>query len=133
MRAYEIHTFRDGVWKVDSVFHDREQAMSEAQKIDEGTRYAGVKVLEEKWDEASDQTTTRTLFRGGAAKNDLPAKPREVAKRTNSGHRNGTGKERSRSGKEKKSSFIVPIMVLVAIVVVACGALIGLQHLSVLK
>ena len=46
MRSYEIQTFKDGKWRLDSIFDDRELAILEAKKIDEGTRYAGVKVLE---------------------------------------------------------------------------------------
>ena len=78
MRAYEIHTYRDGVWKVDSVFDDKDLAIFEARRVEEGSRYAGVKVIEEYYDEASDLTTTRTLFRGGAAKarRPLPEKPK---------------------------------------------------------
>ena len=64
MRAFEIHTFREGQWKVDSVYDDRELAMHEARKVDENGRYAGVRVIEEKYDESSDLTTTRTIFRG---------------------------------------------------------------------
>ena len=135
MRSYEIQTFKDGKWRLDSIFDDRELAFFEAKRIDEGKRYAGVKVIEEYWDEASNLTATRTLFRGGAAKNDMPAKPRAAVKKIKSGHRTGKGKERSRKGKRraKKSGFVAPIMVLVLIVLVAVGALIGLQHLSALK
>ena len=64
MRAFEIHTIRDGQWKVDSVFDDRELAMHEARKVDDNGRYAGVRVIEENYDESSDLTTTRTIFRG---------------------------------------------------------------------
>ena len=49
MRAFEIHTFREGQWKVDSVYDDRELAMHEARKVDENGRYAGVRVIEEKY------------------------------------------------------------------------------------
>lgn len=137
MRAYEIHTFRDGKWKVDSVFDDRELAIFEAKKINEGTRYAGVKVVQEDWDEASNLTTMRTLYRGGAAINDMPAKRRAAATTKKSASRTGTGKKRVGMGKAKpqpkKTSFIVPIMVLMAIILVAGGALFGLQHLSALQ
>ena len=64
MKAYEIHTFKDGVWKIDSVFDDRDLAVHEATKIDEGSRYAAVRVIEENYDEVSNLTTTRTIFRG---------------------------------------------------------------------
>ncbi len=137
MRSYEIQTFKDGKWRLDSIFDDRELAIFEAKKIDEGTRYAGVKVVEENWDEASNQTTVRTLFRGGAAKKDMPAKRRAAAKRMESGHRIRKGKEPSRKGKAKaqakKSSFIVPILVLMVIILAAIGALIGLQYMSAIK
>ena len=62
MKAFEIHTFQDGKWKIDSVFDDRELAMFEARRVDEGTRYSGVRVIEEVYDEATDLTTTRTIF-----------------------------------------------------------------------
>ena len=42
MRAFEIHTYQDGKWRIDSVFDDRELAMFEARRVDEGSRYAGV-------------------------------------------------------------------------------------------
>ena len=130
MRAFEIQTFKDGEWKVDSIFDDRELALYEAKKISGSTRYAGVKVIQEDWDEATNQTTTRTLFRGGAAKNDMPAKPKKVARRR--GHRISKGNGSSRQGmhRTKKSGFVAPILVLVLIVLVAIGALVGLQHLS---
>ena len=58
MRAFEIPTFREGQWKVDSVFDDRELAIHEARKVDENGRYTGVRVIEENYDETSDLTTT---------------------------------------------------------------------------
>ena len=64
MKTFEIHTFRDAQWKVDSVFDDRELAVHEARKVDENGRYAGVRVIEENYDESSDHTTIRTIFLG---------------------------------------------------------------------
>ena len=64
MKAFEIHTFRDAQWQVDSVFDDRDFAVHEARKVDENERYAGVRVIEENYDESSDHTTIRTIFRG---------------------------------------------------------------------
>ena len=34
MKAFEIHTYQSGKWKIDSVFDDRDLAMFEAQRID---------------------------------------------------------------------------------------------------
>ncbi len=67
MKSFELHTYKDGQWKIDSIFDDRELAIFEARRVEASNRYSGVRVIEEIFDEASDSITTRTLFRGGAA------------------------------------------------------------------
>jgi hypothetical protein len=67
MVAYEIHTFRDGAWKIDSIFDDKDLALLEAQRVDRGNRFSGVRVVEETFDEATDRTVTRTIFRSSKA------------------------------------------------------------------
>ena len=63
MVVYEIHTFRDGAWKIDSIFGDRDLAVLEAQRVEKTRRYSGVRVIEETYDEATDRTVTRTIYR----------------------------------------------------------------------
>jgi hypothetical protein len=63
MILFEIHIFRDQAWKVDSVFDDRELAVYEAQRIEKTGRYPGVRVIEELYDEATERTKTRTVYR----------------------------------------------------------------------
>ena len=80
MKAFEIHTFRDGRWKIDSIFDDRELALYEAQRMDGSGRYSGVRVVEEAFDENDKKTSARTIFRGTKAaqsnEKDLKAKSR---------------------------------------------------------
>lgn len=64
MRSFEIHTYQGGRWKIDSVFDDRDLAIFEAERMDVSGRYPGVRVIEETWEEATNSTTTRTLYRG---------------------------------------------------------------------
>jgi hypothetical protein len=64
LRAYEIHTFQAGRWKIDSVFDDKELALFEATRMDEAGRHAGVRVIEEEYDENTQKTKIRTVFRG---------------------------------------------------------------------
>ncbi len=136
MRAFEIHTFKDGKWKMDSVFDDRELAIFEAKKISEGSRYAGVKVIEENYDELTNLTTTRTLFRGGFAKTEKSKKP-AAAKARRAGPRTGTGKDPGRKGsakpKKKQSNFLVPILVLLVLLMGGLALLFGLQYFSSLR
>jgi hypothetical protein len=64
MRAFEIHTYQGGRWRIDSIFDDRDLAVFEAERMDVSGRYPGVRVVEEVYDEASNTTTSRTVYRG---------------------------------------------------------------------
>lgn len=67
MVVYEIHTYRDGAWKIDSIFDDRDLSVLEAHRMERSLRYAGVRVIEETYDEATDKTVTRTIYRSSKA------------------------------------------------------------------
>jgi hypothetical protein len=138
MRAFEIHTFRDGQWKVDSVFDDRELAIHEARKVDDNGRYAGVRVIEENYDESSDLTTTRTIFRGKkeaakskAARYSAQNSPR--AGRRGAAEREPSRKPRGRSKENKSSNVLVPVLILLLLVVTGVAVMLGLHYVSNLK
>jgi len=137
MRAYEIQTFQDGKWKIDSVFDDRDLALFEARRVDEGNRYAGVRVIEEVYDEASDLTTTRTIFRGSRADRNERARKAAAASRNSARAARTTTREPARrarpAAKPTTASFLVPVLVLSVLVVAALGALFGLQQLAALR
>lgn len=61
--AYEIQTYKGGQWKIDSVFDDKEIATFEAQRLTQSERYVGVRVVEERFDEATQAHTTRIVYK----------------------------------------------------------------------
>ncbi|MEE8516557.1 MAG: hypothetical protein V3T02_07965 [Alphaproteobacteria bacterium] len=75
---YEIHTLRDGEWKIDSIFDDRDLALQEGHRIEHSNRYSAVRVIEETLDEATEKGSTRTIYRGTAIDraNRTPDRPR---------------------------------------------------------
>jgi len=138
MRAFEIHTFRDGKWRVDSVFDDRELAVHEARKVEANGRYAAVRVIEETYDEASDLTTTRTIFRGKkkAAKSEaqkLTAKKSVGADHRAGAEREHNGKPRARPTEKKSTSFAVPVLILLLLVMTGITVMLGLHYVGSLK
>jgi len=137
MRAFEIHTFHDGKWKIDSVFDDRELALFEARRVDEGTRYSGVRVIEEVYDETSDLTTTRTIFRGGNADRQERARKAEAAQKAAAIVREGATGEPTRRRrprkKEKTTNYLVPVLILAVLLFAGLSAVLGLQQLSQLQ
>ena len=138
MKAYEIQTYQDGKWKIDSVFDDRELALFEARRVDEGNRYAGVRVIEENYDEASDLTTTRTIFRGSRADRNERARKAALARtearpvRSRRPEREAVHRRRA-AARPTTSSFLIPVLILSVLVVAGLAALLGLQHLSQLR
>ena len=67
LKVFEIHTYRNGAWKINSVFDDRDLAMMEAERMDRGNRYSAVRVVEETFDDETEKGNTRTIFRSSKA------------------------------------------------------------------
>ena len=61
--SYELQTFLRGAWKIDSIYDDREIALFEAQRLHASKRFAGIRVVEEKFDRTVSKPVTRTIFR----------------------------------------------------------------------
>ena len=64
IRAYEIQTYQGGKWKIDSIFDDRELALFEAGRMDESGRHPAIRVIEEDFDDKTQKTKIRTIYRG---------------------------------------------------------------------
>ena len=117
---------------MDSVFDDRELAFFEAHKIAEGSRYSGVKIIEENYDEATNLTTIRTLFRRGVTKTAKSkqhvAMAERARRRTSTGR--DPGRKRRAKPKKKQSSVLIPALVLVLLLMCGLALLFGIQYLS---
>jgi hypothetical protein len=139
MKAFEIHTYQSGKWKIDSVFDDRDLAMFEAQRMDESGRYTGIRVVEEIYVEATQETKTRTIYRGSkiaAANAEQLRKSKNV--RQNKGqalqkrkaenvHRKKVAHKRKI---KKKASPVRLILILIMTGMLAGGAMFGLQFIE---
>jgi len=61
--SYELQTYSGGVWKIDSIYDDREIAVFEAQRLHASNRFAGIRVVEEKFDRTANKPAARVIFR----------------------------------------------------------------------
>ena len=141
MKAFEIQTYQDGKWRINSIFDDRELALFEARRVDESSRYSAVRVIEELFDEASSKTSTKTIFRGGRAADPRTArepdtKKKAAANRTGRGAANRSGARRPggrRPPAKKKTSMAGPIVLLLLVIVLGGAAMFGLQYFEALR
>ncbi len=140
MRAYEIHTFRNGRWKIDSVFDDKELALFEAHRMDGSGRFSGVRVVEEAFDENDNKTSARTIFRGSKAtqanQKDANTKSRsrqdaEIERRRKAARDAERRRIQQRKAKKKRDETnpyrLATILLLLALF--GLGALYTLEHL----
>ncbi len=133
MRAYEIHTFQSGRWKIDSVFDDKELALFEAQRMDGSGRYSGVRVVEEAFTDRDRKMRSRTIFRGTkvtkANENDLQARQdAEIERRRKSARDAERRRARQREAKKKAFDPYRLISILLLLVSLGLGALYALER-----
>lgn len=136
MKAFEIHTYTGGKWKIDSVFDDRDLAIFEASRMEGSGRYSGVRVVEEIFLEQTQETKTRTIYRGSkieAANAAELRKSQNVRQQAtqNRQRRQTEAAQRSRMAAkhriQRKSSPVRLIVLTVLILGLAGAALYGLQ------
>jgi hypothetical protein len=75
LTVFGIHVHRNGGWKIESIFDDRELAVMEGERMGRTVRYQAVRVVEETFDEETEIVNTRTEFR--FAKEQKPFKSKE--------------------------------------------------------
>ncbi len=134
MRAYEIHTFQNGRWKIDSVFDDKELAMFEAQRMDGSGRYSGVRVVEEAFNDRDRKIRARTIFRGSkvtqANENDLKARQEaEIERRRKFARDAERRRVQLRKAKKNAADPYRLISILLLLVALGLGALYALERL----
>lgn len=139
MKAFEIHTYQSGKWKIDSVFDDRDLAMFEAQRMEESGRYTGIRVVEEVYVEATQETKTRTIYRGSKI---AAANAEQLRQSKNQRQNRGKALEQRKAENvhrktvaqkrriKKKASPVRLILILVMIAALAGGAMFGLQFIE---
>ncbi len=60
--AYEVQTYENGAWQIASVHEDKELALMEARRMEEGLRRRETRVVEEMHDEESGKTRSKIVY-----------------------------------------------------------------------
>jgi len=136
MVSFELHTYLGGNWKIDSIFDDRSLAMSEAKRIEERGRTAAVRVVEEVYDEVTQEVQSRTIYRSTKMDSDnSQALERQAENRREvmAAPKKSTGRERIAQKKIRKQQaktqgqYVMLIMKLGIIVLVGISLLVVLR------
>ncbi len=61
--SYEILSYKDGNWKIETVCDNKADALAQARDILESRHSRAVKVIEEKYDEETDTSLSKIVFK----------------------------------------------------------------------
>lgn len=125
--AYEVQTFEGGSWQIASMFDDKELALIEARRLEEGLRRRETRVVEETHDEESRQTKSKVVYTSpkirsgaGASEGDRRGQITREYPRT---------RRHEPTGKKKEFGLLWICLKLFLIVVVGTAALVVLRQI----
>ena len=125
--AYEVQTFEEGSWQIASMFDDKELALVEARRLEEGLRRRETRVVEETHDEESNRTKSKVVYTSPKIRAD--ASPSGVVSTPQPAMRTYPRKRRQpTAGKKKQPGLIWICLKLFLIVVVGVMALVLLRQ-----
>ena len=124
---YELHSFRDGNWKISAIFDDRTEALIEARRLDRQGRI--VRLREELVDAEGNDRGAKTIYLSTTIKNTWKAERERIATR-------GVRPIRAHAsvtGHDEPAHRINPYMLLTiftGLAFLGLGALVALHSLS---
>lgn len=141
MVVYELHLIRDRDWKIDSVFDDRDLAVMEGRRMEKSRRYLGVRVVEETFDQATNRTVSRTIYRSSRVETPhaeaphqrnpvAPRGPSPVAPIARPKAPVMTSSAKKSDGYSHSQVFLVAALTVGAIFICGLGAIYALKALS---
>ena len=138
LTSFELQTYQNNQWKIDSVFDDKQLAVYEAQRLQNAGRYSGIRVVQEIFDEESGTSQTRIAFRGSKveavnaqAREKAQAQSAEISKaRARQAEARKAGIGENRAGGASAGNPIFQIISLGAIVVAGVVLILFLRHIS---
>lgn len=137
MKSFEIQLYRSGTWKTDSIYDDRALAEMEARRMEESARYGNLRIIEEIFDEKTDTTKLRTIYRDKGFQEKIAQKAANLRTKDQSAlnHKNRERNYQTRRQAKKKPGMNVMKIVLNLLLIALVGGagMIALQYLSTMK
>jgi len=115
--TFEIYSFKNGDWMIDSVHDDKQMALHQARMLIESPHHMAIRVLQEIYDDETDKSMSLVVFKQqkGEEKRKKGAEKQKKAatsaKKKKNG-KSGSGATKNKPKKKKKSSFTRTIVLM---------------------
>lgn len=103
--TFEIYSFKNGNWMLDSVHDDKNMAIHQGRMLIASPHHMAIRVIQETYDEASDNTISKIIYKEQKGGDDEKPKKMSVKKKE--------GGKRKKIKKKKKKGSSKSLMVLV--------------------
>ena len=110
--TFEIYSFKNGDWMIDSVHDDKQMALHQARMLLESPHHMAIRVLQEVYDDEIDKSMSSVVFKQQQGdekrkKTSPPAKKKKSKK-------SGAGETKSKAGKKpkKKGTFTRTVIIM---------------------
>jgi hypothetical protein len=137
MKSFEIQLYRGGTWKTDSIYDDRALAEMEARRMEESPRYGNLRIIEEIFDEKTETTKLRTIYRDKGFQDKIAQKAENLRIKDksvlNHGKRERNYKTRRQAKKKPTANVTKIVLNLLLIALVGGAGMFALQFLSAMQ
>jgi hypothetical protein len=96
--TFEIYSYRNGNWTLDSVHDDKQLAIHQARLLLDGRHHNAIKDMEESYDEATDKSMSKVVF----SKKKSDDAPKSTYNKAEDKDKKSKGKAAAKGKKKKK-------------------------------
>ncbi len=108
--TFEIYSFKNGDWMIDSVHDDKQMALHQARMLLESPHHMAIRVLQEVYDDEADTSMSSVVFK--QQKGDEKRKKTAPPVKKKKSNKIGAGATKTKP-KKKESSFTRTVLLMV--------------------
>ncbi len=106
--SFEIYTFKNGDWMLDSVHDDKNMAIHQGRMLIASPHHMAIRVIEETYDDDADRSFSKIIYKDQKGQEEQAPKKQPPKKK-----KGGGTATRKKKKKKKKNDFSKSLLILV--------------------
>jgi hypothetical protein len=118
--SFEIYSFKNGDWMLDSVHDDKNMAIHQGRMLIASPHHMAIRVIEESYDDATDNSMSKIIYKEQKGGEDEKPKKKTASKKS------GPAKKKRKKKKKKKGKSMMVVIISIGGISLGLLALIAL-------